>query len=99
MKGTTPVKWFELFKIGMGDKVWHGDKRQYFPYVLRWRCETCGGENETDFSGAYLSYPAFETAYEVSLSCSKCDAKHGEPRHTIKLIPRLVLEIAEGDEE
>jgi hypothetical protein len=91
------TQWFEMFEVDPGD-VQEGEKRQYMPWALRWRCEKCGGENIKDFSSDYLSYPKFGVVNAVQLACGKCDAEHGEPSHTISLIPRLTLEVAPRDD-
>lgn len=83
-----------LCEVDSGDDI-EGDKRQYMPWLLRWRCEKCGDANEVDFSSDYLSYPVFGKEYEVTLCCHRCGSKDGEPSHVVKVIPRLTLELVD----
>ncbi len=52
------------------DCTYEGDKRQAFPYTIRWVCPGCGAEHETDPD--YLSYPNMGRKagpYSIALSC------------------------------
>jgi hypothetical protein len=69
-----------------------GDKRQRFPYVLEAECTKCGAKIEIDFSGVhYLSEPTFESPKDFEIFCGECE----ESSETIKLVPRIILEIVE----
>lgn len=68
-----------------------GDKRQYMPYVLEWKCAGCGVDCKIDFTDDYLSYPDLtgKKPYIFSGYCGECD--HETP---IALKLSLSMELA-----
>lgn len=66
-----------------------GDKRQNLPFILSCDCPECGAPWEADLStDHYLSYPAWNEAYDLGGYCHECDAEW-----KIQIVPRVTLEV------
>lgn len=64
----------DFLKIKRVEGSVEGDKRQYVPYLIKWKCPGCGVFCEINFSDDhYLSYPEFPGEKEVGLYCHECD--------------------------
>jgi len=50
-----------------------GAKRQYMPYIIEWRCPTCGVDCSRDLSDYYLSHPVMGEPTNEVLYCKRCD--------------------------
>lgn len=72
-----------------------GGKRSYFPYEMTWTCPTCTAEQYRDFGSDYIGYPTFGAVNNVTVVCCACDDAGRKPcEFTVRLIPRLTLELA-----
>lgn len=81
-----------------GEETIVGDKRQYLPYYLDWKCPDCGTTNTCDLRGGgrhgtYLSYPKWGEETTIPLLCNECD--HIEPVVELSVIPNITLEMAD----
>lgn len=86
---TSKTKSPELIRL---DESIEGDKRQAFPYQLRWECKGCGAPCEIDFAeGHYLSYPDMPGEASLTLYCNEC----GRGEEQVALRTNITLEIVE----
>lgn len=68
------MKNIELTRLNDGKLDFdEGDKRQYLPYILKWKCDKCGENMGRDLSEEYLSYPQLDTPFEMDLYCWECE--------------------------
>lgn len=73
------------------DETIEGKKRQLLPYVIEWKCPSCGEKRETNLHNNYLSYPVWGEQYDVPLFCMKCD--EFEPIKTAHIEPDVVVSV------
>jgi len=78
----------QIVRVSSSQKI-EGDKRQYAPFEIRWRCPECGKACVQDCRSEYFSYPVFGEPEDLTLYCHECENEDVK----IKVKLDLTLEI------